>query len=209
MTWMTMHDGQEVSVQQPKLDDVTIERIAHNLSQINRFNGAACRPYSVAEHSLLCLDIAERVLGLNVFGQFATLMHDAHEAFCGDVIYPAKASLGQTWRAFEGNWEHLVDVKYSLVTNKFTHRREIAMCDRMALALEREQLLPTWQPNGKPVSPWPILAGAPLLTDIDLMDSGRVNMAWHEWRDAFTERFHELDAACTDLVQTRLKGQAA
>ena len=47
--------------------------IAHALAQINRFNGHAKRPYSVAEHSLVCMEIAQH-LELPPVVQLACLM---------------------------------------------------------------------------------------------------------------------------------------
>ena len=69
-----------------------IEDIAHALAQINRFTGHAARPYSVAEHSLLVCDIV-RAKGLNAHAQLLALLHDAHEAYCGDVASPTKSLL--------------------------------------------------------------------------------------------------------------------
>lgn len=69
-----------------------IEAIAHSLAQINRF-GHASRPYSVAEHSLLVCEIVKS-MGLDCHAQRAALMHDAHEAFTGDVATPHQSRAG-------------------------------------------------------------------------------------------------------------------
>ena len=74
--------------------------IAHALAQINRYNGHAKRPYSVAEHSMFVCEIVKG-MGLDCHAQRAALMHDAHEAFTGDVATPIKAALGVDWLAFE------------------------------------------------------------------------------------------------------------
>ena len=71
MNWIVTCDGHEASLEFPTHADYEIERIAHSLAQINRFNGHAARPYSVAEHSLLVLDIAKTKLGLDAHGQMA------------------------------------------------------------------------------------------------------------------------------------------
>lgn len=66
------------------LADVAAEAIAGALSKINRFNGRTQQPWSVAVHSLLveamCQD--ETLKGW-------ALLHDAHEAFLGDITTPA------------------------------------------------------------------------------------------------------------------------
>ena len=90
-----------MSLQKPQPETFDIGHIAHSLAQINRFTGHASRPYSVAEHSLLVCDIAERYFGLDVHGQLAALLHDAHEAYTTDLSTPAKAEVGGGWRTFE------------------------------------------------------------------------------------------------------------
>ena len=84
-----------------------IEDIAHALAQINRYTGHAARPYSVGEHSLLVCDIV-RAKGLNAHAQLLALLHDAHEAYCGDVASPTKTVLGAAWLQFEIALAHRV-----------------------------------------------------------------------------------------------------
>lgn len=68
----------------------SIPEIATALSRLARFNGWGPRFYSVAEHSILCDEIA-RDAGLPVAHRAAVLMHDAAEVYCGDMIRPIKA----------------------------------------------------------------------------------------------------------------------
>lgn len=60
MTWLVMSNGAEQDLSGPGAarPRYTIESLAHQLAQINRYTGATRRPYSVAEHSLLCADMA-------------------------------------------------------------------------------------------------------------------------------------------------------
>lgn len=192
MSWITMADGHEVSLPYPRVEDFDVPRLAHNISNINRFNGATCRPYSVAEHSLLVLEIADKHLHLDVHGQMYALCHDLHEGITGDQATPSKAEIGPGWAAFEDRYAHLLAQKLCLITAKFLNTAAVLVADRMALAIERDQLLPKVQPNGVPSTPWPCLARVPLLTDVDLMDHSRLRMTWQDWRDAFIERYAEL-----------------
>lgn len=195
MTWMTMCDGYEMSLAYPKQHELCFKRLAHNISQINRFNGACVRPYSVAEHSLLVLEIAEKHLQLDVFGLFAALNHDLHEGITGDQTTPTKRQVGPAWDAFEVRFEHLVGNELHMLTARVANHEAIQKADRMALAMEREQLLPKIQPNGNPSTPWPMLARVTAPTDVDLMHPMRTRMTWDDWREAFIERFVELDTA--------------
>src|SRR5689334_25068051 len=64
----------------------TIEDIAHGLANICRYSGQCRRFYSVAEHALL---VAETAAGF----ELEALMHDAAEAFLGDITRPLKQML--------------------------------------------------------------------------------------------------------------------
>ena len=195
MPWIVTADGREVSLQYPQAIDFEIEHIAHALAQINRFTGHAARPYSVAEHSLLVLDIAERHMGLDAHGLMVALMHDAHEAYTQDLSTPAKREVGGGWRAFEARFAHLLSLRFRFHTALTCYHNEIRRADVLALATERAQLMPTKQPNGYPSTPWPGLAGVEPLPCYDLMEPSRRDLTWQDWRDAFLERFHELEFA--------------
>lgn len=194
MSWIVTNDGHEVSLANPVPNDYEAARVAHSLAQIVRFNGHAARPYSVAEHSLLCADIAEQVLHTDVFGAFACLWHDGHESITGDQPSPNKPVIGIGWRTFEHHHSLLVMAKHKLHSTRYYYQSMVRLVDLMALAIERDQLLPHTQPNGEPSTPWPVLEGIALLDTVDLMSPERVNRSWAEWRDLFLERHHALDA---------------
>lgn len=202
MSWMVMHDGQEVSMAYPRAGDISAARIAHNLSMVNRFVGAANRPYSVAEHSLLVVDILEQHFALCVHGLFAGLMHDGHECVTNDQTTPSKREIGTAWDIFEGKFEAIVSATLNFRTAKLRYAREIHTADLMALAIERAQLLPQMQPDGQPSTPWPILARVPVLEGYDLNAPWRVQRTWQGWRDAFIARFVQLDNARRSSAMT-------
>jgi hypothetical protein len=66
---------------------VRLEDIITHLSGINRFGGAGRRFYSVLEHSLLVAALVPPAL------RPLALLHDAAEAYLGDIVTPLKASL--------------------------------------------------------------------------------------------------------------------
>lgn len=75
-------------------DPATIDAadIAHHLAMLCRYGGAVSRFYSVAEHAVLVHDLlrhqgAEREL------LRAALLHDAAEAYLGDMVSPLKYAL--------------------------------------------------------------------------------------------------------------------
>jgi hypothetical protein len=75
---------------------MAIADVAYSLSNVNSFNGHLGQ-YSTAQHSCLVSDL----LG----GSYCGLMHDGHEAICGDVSTPVKNALNLlgngVWREFE------------------------------------------------------------------------------------------------------------
>ena len=85
-----------------KPDDIDITDIAHALSQLCRYNGHTNRFLSVAEHCVRLARYAYTYLpkedNFNVEVAKALLLHDATEAYVGDVIYPLKKFLPEFTR---------------------------------------------------------------------------------------------------------------
>lgn len=75
----------------PKPEDMAVEDIAHALSRICRYTGHTPGHYSVAEHSLLVSRLLIRETG-NLSLAYQGLMHDAPEAYVGDLSRPLKTS---------------------------------------------------------------------------------------------------------------------
>lgn len=114
--WIQTVSGRRFHLMEPTPDEVYIEDIAHALSLLCRFNGHCLRFYSVAEH---CVRVSWQLEGdAALWG----LLHDAGEAYVGDVPRPAKRQLprfdeiedrilravldryGLTWPAPEAVW---------------------------------------------------------------------------------------------------------
>lgn len=198
----------------PEGRPVRIKDIAHHLALINRFTGATSRPYSVAEHSLLCAEIGKR-LNAPVSLQMALLMHDAHEAYTTDLSSPAKIAVNcysagagglEAWGMFE--YEHAKTVRrhFGLLSSFAAHKDKIRQIDLMALATERRDLT-AWRAGTS--GPWGILGdGAavpvPAADWVDLASPGREALSWKFWRDHFLERFHELRAEVSSDHQDRV-----
>lgn len=192
MTFIVTSQGDELDLRYPRPGHITPMMVAWSLAQINRFNGHAIRPYSVAEHSLLVCEIAERELGLDVHGQLAALMHDAHECVSGDMHSPGKAEIGAAWHEWESRYQILVARCFSLLTAHTTHAIAIKQADLMALATERRDLV------REAPTPWPGLAGVQPVGWVRLNTQDRRQHDWEFWRDRFLDRFHELEFARTE-----------
>ncbi len=84
-----------------KPEDVDIKIIANALSKTCRYNGQCHRFYSVAEHSLKVYRIVKKLIDDSpVILQYA-LLHDAHEAYTGDIISPLSSYIGEAYQNIE------------------------------------------------------------------------------------------------------------
>lgn len=187
MSWITTASGQVLDLVYPRQGAVLAADLAHQLAQINRFHGAAARPYSVAEHSLLVVEILEREFRADVHCRLLGLMHDAHEAYTQDLASPAKG-LVDGWSRFEARLEGLVRNAFSLHSAAHYHAETVRQADLIALATERVQLLPAGIP------PWPCLEHVQPVGWARLMDErGRASMTWTDWRQAWQDAYDALD----------------
>lgn len=131
-----VRSGRHFDLLDPRPDQFTLADIAGGLSKMCRFGGQIDRFYSVAEHSFLCAEQARRD-GASVEVQAACLMHDAAEAFIGDVVKPLKIMLPQ-YHEVERRVEVCIVRKYGLGgTGDWPPVKEI---DRAMLIAERRAL---------------------------------------------------------------------
>lgn len=71
----------------PRPEEILIEDVAHALSLICRYGGHSRTFYSVAQHSCLVSDHLPDEF------KFIGLMHDATEAYLGDMVRPLKKQM--------------------------------------------------------------------------------------------------------------------
>jgi hypothetical protein len=76
----------------PSEEDIVIEDVAHALSLLSRAGGHSKTFYSVAQHCINCAKEA-KARGCSERVQLACLLHDASEAYIGDVTRPFKKHL--------------------------------------------------------------------------------------------------------------------
>jgi hypothetical protein len=173
------------------MNEIDVFDIAHALAQINRFCGHARRPYSVAEHSLLCADLAQRE-GKSDLVQLLCLVHDAHEAYTGDQASPAKNAIGLSWAAFEHLQADRVRRYLQVTTGFAVHRQLVHHYDLVALSTERRDLMP-FDPGRN--REWAIdMPGSqvPPASWVNLNSIERLNARWTCWRDEFLTRYFDL-----------------
>lgn len=111
--WSLVHGGGKIDLFQlgPHCKDLTPERIAHHLANINRFNGGCAHPWSVAEHSLCVADRVALRHPTDHLLQLLALLHDGHEFILSDLPRPVESLLSHHMGPrFVGVWNHLKTV---------------------------------------------------------------------------------------------------
>lgn len=89
--FITARSGKYFPFSNPTADDINPLDIASGLSKICRFGGQCRMHYSVAQHSLALADMVKEQPVLRLYA----LLHDAAEAYIGDLPRPIKHQLPQ------------------------------------------------------------------------------------------------------------------
>ena len=129
---ITTRSGRQVSLLNPKPEQIDIGDIAHGLAFQCRFNGQTSRFYSIAQHSMMVASMLPDHLKL------AGLLHDAAEAYVGDVVQPLKALLPD-FQAIEERISLAIGMRLGV---NLEHHVDVKQADLIALATEKRDLLP-------------------------------------------------------------------
>ncbi len=106
--WLETYTGKKISICNPDPSLIVWDDIVHALSMICRFGGHARRFISVAEHSILVSHLVPKNRKLALLG----LLHDAPEAYLGDVIRPLKAHLPD-YKKLEQKWAETISIWFA------------------------------------------------------------------------------------------------
>lgn len=105
---MLTTSGKVINLFDPDPKLIEIEDIASSLSKLCRWGGNLPHFYSVAQHSCLVAWLAPGDL------HFAALMHDAAEAYAGDVIRPIKGLLSKAYDDIEARLMAAISIRFQL-----------------------------------------------------------------------------------------------
>ncbi len=148
MIWVQTFTGRLFRPLEPDPGEVAVEDVARSLAMQCRFNGHVRRYYSVAEHSVLVSRLVPEAYALE------GLLHDAAEAYLGDLVRPLKtvgmiyAGLKRgilDWRDVEAGVQEAVARAFGIPAVAAPAVKE---ADLALLMAERAQLL------GEPPAPW-------------------------------------------------------
>ena len=168
--WMETVSGRKFHPFDPRPEDLDIEEIAHALSLVCRFGGQVNDFYSVAQHSVLVSQVCDPEDAL------AGLLHDAAEAYIGDMIRPLK------WSGWFPNYDRVEKMIMAAVAERFGIPEQmpasVKRADDILVVTERRDLRVQsgleWNVDARPL-PYRI---EPLF--------------WRHAKIQFLDRFHEL-----------------
>jgi hypothetical protein len=186
--WVQTASGAAFDLLDPRAESVRFAfDVAPALARIPRFNGhVPSGPYSVAQHCVIGADMVVRETG-NVRAAAHFLLHDAHEAYVGDIARPVAAAIAVSAARSASSLVPIGSVVDGIATLKaridvviheaarlpaITPEEQaiVSEMDERMLETERRLLLPTcerrWSASTKPLKlpgglkpwPWPVAA---------------------------------------------------
>ena len=164
--------GYYFSFTEPGQSYISIDDIAHALSNLCRFAGHTRVFYSVAQHSVMVSRIVSSEARL------AGLLHDAAEAYIGDVTTPLKMLLSQ-YREIERSVEKVIFNRFSIPD---TLSPEIKHADLRLLATERRDLMTDKTGAGT----WPIIQ------DIEPLSEPIIPLSPKEASNLFLQEYEKI-----------------
>jgi uncharacterized protein len=189
-----------------KVSDIRREDIAVGLSNCCRYAGQCRRFYSVAEHSVLVSDLIPFIVhrfqseGSESGVQLAGLLHDAPEAYVGDMTAPLKAlmrkrDMTNTQWAVPSMYDRIeahimlaVNVKFDLLDDRVTGRI-VKLADLWAFRIESSALMAS---NGGG-------SGYNVPPEVEALGGLPNGVMWYagldpiDARDLFRDRWQQLD----------------
>jgi hypothetical protein len=164
--------GTEFDFLDPESSRFSIEDIAHGLAHTCRYSGQCRRFYSVAEH---CLHVSELVST----HPLAALLHDASEAFIGDVTRPLKQLLPE-YKRIEAKVEKAIFDRFGI---PYPLPKEVKAADLRVLAAEQTQIMP------KGTARWAIHAGVePAVIKVTYLSPEAAKASFLDRYKSLTER---------------------
>lgn len=130
--------GVDVNLLSPQPETILLEDIAHHCAKLDRYNGASPYHYSVGQHAEYVAHILPPELKL--WG----LLHDAAEAYLGDLVSPAKGLVGGPYTEVEDRLMQVVATRFAL---PWPRPEAVKLADRAVMVAEMYQ-----------VTHWPDLA---------------------------------------------------
>ena len=144
--WKRLAGGRYVDLNNLTVDDIDIDDINVALNHVYRFNGhyKDNKPLTVAQHTLLCVHIADMIFPEDNEIRIATIIHDFGETYYGDIATPVKHAFGEAFKQFAKPIDDAIDQKFWHVPNENgpnpTVKSCVKVCDLISLDIERRAM---------------------------------------------------------------------
>ncbi len=147
--WILTRSGLQLYYLHPELEDFTIGDITHALGMLCRFTGHVSRFYCVAQHSVLVAAIVRHTLdkegvdpkSVEYWDQtLAALLHDAAEAYVGDLSSPLKSAIRGKYKWVETGIIRKIFERYGI--DWAYYNQMVKEADYHACLIERKELIP-------------------------------------------------------------------
>ena len=142
--------GRYLDLLNPDPDAICIKDIAASLSKQCRFNGHTKNFYSVAQHSVHVAQLV-RESGADDSQVKSALLHDAAEAYTGDIVYPLKSLLAEI-RPIEKRIHDAICTRFQIPCGI---SETVKYADLVMLATERRDLMTEQDRH------WPVIENIP------------------------------------------------
>lgn len=174
-SWSQTSQGRRISILNPREEDIYIDDIACAISKQCRYNGSVIDFYSVAQHCILGAWIAQEKFGSKELAK-EFLLHDASEAYIGDMIRPLKIHI-PIFLEIEERFNTAIANKFGVPA---VMSKEIKLIDNIMLAWEKRTLLPNSE----------VWSGLPEIEEYHLRDI--VPWPWETAKNAYLHAFEVL-----------------
>lgn len=137
--WKRLASGKYVDLNNLREEDINLSDIETSLNYIIRFTGhwKDVEPLTVAQHSYLCLKLAQMMEPEDRELHRAVFIHDFAETYIGDVATPVKKAMGDKWYEFSKPIEDFVTVAVNGQLFSEDVEERVKLYDLLALDIER------------------------------------------------------------------------
>jgi uncharacterized protein len=154
MSWAITQSGKGIDLNHITADDIDIHDIAVSLSRQYRYLGHSLLLFTVAQHSVIVSSLVPAELRVHA------LLHDAHEAYMGDITAPVKAFIKHhagfpdVIEKLETKIDHAIWGHFGLRHLTPLEKSVIKYADLKVLAAERRDLFKDFTYEKDEDNPW-------------------------------------------------------
>ena len=145
MPQVETYSGRMVHLVNPDADTIALCDIAQSLSKLSRYNGHTRSDwgYSVAQHSVWVAAAMSHFdeAGIADDAFKAALLHDAHEAYTGDIVKPLKQFLDPQLTLMQNKLDAVIFDALHVLPPSVEVKEQIKIIDTWALSMESREFV--------------------------------------------------------------------